>query len=227
MPRLDETRELLRDALAGRCYGRAAVVSSFGAESAVLLHLVSTIAPDAPVIFLETGKLFAETLAYRDRLTEHLGLTDVRSVRPDPGVIGRADAEGELWLRDPDRCCWHRKVEPLEEALEGFDAWINGRKRHHGAARASLPPMETAADGRTKINALAGWAAADIIAYFTAHALPRHPLEARGYRSIGCAVCTAPVAADAPVRAGRWAGLAKTECGIHAVPAAPSRREAA
>jgi len=143
-------------------------------------------------------------------------------------MLLRADPDGELWRTDPDQCCWQRKVEPLDEALSGFDAWINGRKRFHGQSRATLGAVEMAADGRTKINPLAGWSAADIIAYFRDHDLPRHPLVGQGYRSIGCVTCTKPVGANDPVRAGRWAGLAKTECGIHAPrPADAPEREAA
>lgn len=213
---LDETRGLLTEVLVHRRYGRAAVVSSFGAESAVMLHLVAEVAERTPVIFLDTGKLFDATLRYRDTLIERLGLTDVRSVRPDPALLAQADPDGALWRRDPDACCDLRKVVPLDAALDGFDAWISGRKRFHGGSRAALPITERSPGGRTKINPLAGWSAADIAAYMREHELPHHPLGAEGYRSIGCVTCTLPVGADAPVRAGRWAGLTKTECGIHA-----------
>jgi phosphoadenosine phosphosulfate reductase len=217
---LDATAVLLHDTLRRRRYGRPAVVSSFGAESAVLLHLVAGIDPATPVIFLDTGKLFAETLRYRDTLVRAFGLRDVRSGRPDPATLAAIDPAGTLWQRDPDQCCWQRKVEPLDLALDGFDALINGRKRFHGGSRAALTPLETAPDGRTKITPLAGWTEAALIAYRDAHALPRHPLAARGYRSIGCATCTLPVrdsalAGAGDPRAGRWAGRAKTECGIH------------
>jgi phosphoadenosine phosphosulfate reductase len=212
---LDDTRDLLRDTLRHHRFGRAAVVSSFGAESAVMLHLVAGVAPDAPVIFLDTGKLFDETLRYRDTLTERFGLGDVRSIRPDPSLLADTDPDGTLWLSDPDLCCERRKVTPLEAALAGFDAWINGRKRFHGGSRSGLRATEAGPDGRIKVNPLAGWSSDDIAGYFHAHDLPRHPLDAQGYRSIGCTTCTAPVGEDAPIRAGRWAGLAKTECGIH------------
>ena len=212
---LDETRTLLEEVLLNRRYGRAAAVSSFGAESAVMLHLVAGIAPGTAVIFLDTGKLFDATLRYRDTLIARLGLTDVRSIRPQAASLARADPDGTLWRRDPDACCAQRKVMPLDGALAGFDAWISGRKRFHGGSRAGLPIIELAADGRTKINPLAGWSAGDIAAYMREYELPRHPLEAEGYRSIGCATCTVAVGAEGPVRAGRWAGLEKTECGIH------------
>lgn len=208
-----DTQGLIAAALA-RHPGRAAVVASFGAESAVLLHLVAIVDPGVPVIFLDTGKLFPETLAYRDRLAARLGLTDMRSVGPDPAALARADPAGDLWRRDPDRCCALRKVEPLARALAGFDLWINGRKRHHGGVRGSLRPVERVGE-RVKLNPLAAWRPARIAAYFRRHDLPRHPLEAEGYASIGCAPCTAPVAAGENPRAGRWRGSDKTECGIH------------
>jgi phosphoadenosine phosphosulfate reductase len=216
MSLLDATQYLLRDVLWSRRFGRAAVVSSFGTESAVLLHLVAGIAPETPVIFLDTGKLFDATLRYRDELMERLGLSDVRSIRPDATTLAHADADETLWRDNPDQCCTLRKVEPLDAALAGFDAWINGRKRFHGGSRAELSKTEPAPGGRMKINPLADWSAGDVIAYFREHDLPRHPLEAEGYRSIGCTTCTVRVAAGVPARAGRWAGLAKTECGIHA-----------
>ena len=210
-----DTRGFLEGALAGRHFaGRTALVTSFGAESAVLLHLVAGIDPKTPVIFLETGKLFAETLAYRDLLTERLGLEDVRSVAPDAAALLAADPTGDLWRRDPDLCCRLRKVEPLAQALQGFAAWINGRKRYQGAGRSHLPLVEREG-GRIKLNPLANWAAEEVARYFAVHRLPRHPLEAQGYRSIGCAPCTTPTDSDEDARAGRWRGIEKTECGIH------------
>ena len=210
-----DTKGFLAAVLAGRHYaGRTAIVTSFGAESAALLHLVAGIDPRAPVIFLETGKLFAETLAYRDLLIERLGLEDVRSIRPDAAALLAADPAGDLWRRDPDRCCDLRKVEPLERALKGFSAWINGRKRYQTDGRSRLPLAERV-DRRIKLNPLANWTAEDVDLYFAEHRLPRHPLEAKGYRSIGCEPCTSPTSPDEDARAGRWRGLEKTECGIH------------
>jgi phosphoadenosine phosphosulfate reductase len=210
-----DTKGFLAAVLAGRHYaGRTAVVTSFGAESAALLHLVAGIDRRAPVIFLETGKLFAETLAYRDLLIERLGLEDVRSIRPDPAALLAADPTGDLWRRDPDRCCHLRKVEPLERALKGFAAWINGRKRYQTDGR-SLLPLAERVDGRIKVNPLANWTRQEIDRYFARHRLPRHPLEAKGYRSVGCEPCTSPTSPDEDARAGRWRGLEKTECGIH------------
>jgi phosphoadenosine phosphosulfate reductase len=195
--------------------GRIAAVSSFGTESAVLLHLLAEVDKAVPVIFIDTGKLFAETLRYRDALVMRLGLSDVRTARPDRARLARADADGDLWRDDPDLCCWNRKVEPLEVALSGFAAWITGRKRMHGGARTVLDMVEPGPDGRIKVNPLAGWSADDIARYFVRHGLPQHPLVAQGYRSVGCATCTAPVEEGEAPRAGRWAGTGKTECGIH------------
>jgi phosphoadenosine phosphosulfate reductase len=209
-----DARGLIDAVLAGRYAGRTALVTSFGAESAVLLHLVAGIEPRTPVIFLDTGKLFPETLAYRDLLIERLGLSDVRSVKPDWAALLLADPAGDLWWRDPDRCCELRKIEPLARALEGFGAWINGRKRHQSDGRSRLPLVERAR-GRIKLNPLANWGTGDIEQYFAEHRLPRHPLEARGYRSIGCEPCTTTVAPGEDARAGRWRGSEKTECGIH------------
>jgi phosphoadenosine phosphosulfate reductase len=194
--------------------GRVALVSSFGAESAVLLHLLSEVDRGLPVIFLDTGRLFAETLEYRTRLVEHLGLTDVRSVQPDPERVLGQDPHRALWMTNPDLCCRIRKTEPLSRALTGFDAWFTGRKRFQNAARANLRLFE--ADGeRIKVNPLANWAQGDLASYVARHDLPAHPLVAKGYLSIGCVPCTTRVEAGEDVRAGRWRGLDKTECGIH------------
>jgi len=207
--------ELLRPMIEDEFSGRLAVVSSFGAESAVLLMLVAAVDPAVPVIFIETGKHFPETLDYRDRLVDRLGLRDVRAVEPAPRDLHAADAAGDLWQRNPDHCCRVRKVLPLQRALNGFEAWITGRKRFTGGERAGLQAIE-AVDGRVKINPLAAWPAARIAAAFKEADLPRHPLVARGYLSIGCAPCTGRLdgRSDA-VRSGRWAGTGKTECGIH------------
>jgi len=194
--------------------GRIALVSSFGAESAILLDLVARVEPSLPVIFLDTGKLFPETLAYRRELVERLGLTDVRTERPRPGDLRRDDPDGDLWEDDPDACCELRKTAPLQRALGRFDAWITGRKRYHRGPRENLPPFEVQ-DGWVKVNPLARWSPEAVGRAFEERRLPLHPLTARGYRSIGCAPCTGPVAPDQPVRAGRWPRADKTECGIH------------
>ena len=209
------TLAFLRHQLCQVFPGQVALVSSFGVESAVLLHLVSRIDPATPVIFLDTGFMFAETLAYRDTLCRRLGLTKVRTIQPEPAAVAEADPGRTLHQSDPDLCCWHRKVVPLDDALDGYAAWITGRKRLHGGSRGSLKLTEREPGGRMKLNPLADWSADDMAAYALEHDLPAHPLAAKGYRSVGCAPCTRPTApGDAP-RAGRWAGQAKTECGIH------------
>jgi phosphoadenosine phosphosulfate reductase len=207
--------EGLLDAVINREFaGRVALVSSFGVESAVLLDLVARVDPDTPVIFIDTGKLFPETLAYCDRLVEFCGLGNVRTIAPDADLVAARDSDGTLWSRDPDACCALRKVLPLGAALVGFDAWISGRKRFHGGGREALETIES--DGqRIKISPLAHWTQDDIERYLTLHDLPRHPLAAEGFASLGCQPCTRRVAAGETVRAGRWAGADKTECGIH------------
>lgn len=207
--------ELLDRMIHDEFSGRIALVSSFGAESAVLLDMVAQVNRHVPVIFLETGKHFTETLMYRDRLARRLGLTDVRDIAPEEEDLQGADPEGTLWRSAPDRCCHIRKVLPLERALEGFDAWITGRKRYQGGSREVMPRIEAAED-RIKVNPLADWTLQQIRNAFKARDLPSHPLTNVGYLSIGCAPCTSPVMRDDAPRAGRWNGLGKTECGIHA-----------
>ncbi len=197
--------------------GRLAVVSSFGTESAVLLKFVADIDRTVPVLFLDTLWLFKETLAYRDTLVARLGLTDVRTVTPSPSALALRDANNNLCFRDRDACCGIRKVAPLADALAAFDGWMSGRKRYHGGERAALPVVE--ADGpRLKFNPLARMTRAELNAAFAAARLPRHPLNALGLSSVGCVPCTNRPAADASMRSGRWGGLGKTECGIHAGP---------
>jgi len=212
------TAEMLADLLAGELKGRVAAVSSFGSESAVLLDLIASVDKDVPVIFINTQKIFGETLAYRDELAERLGLTDLRVFRPDPRLIAERDATSLRWSYDPDGCCDLRKVEPLQRALAPFDAWISGRKGFQGRTRAALPRFELDVDdfrGRLKINPLADWDKAALDAQFEARQLPRHPLEAQGYPSVGCVPCTSQVQPGEDPRAGRWRGWDKTECGIH------------
>jgi phosphoadenosine phosphosulfate reductase len=213
--RVEVAQALLGRVLVDRAFGRVALVSSFGADSAVLLHLVAGVDADTPVLFVDSGKLFAETLDYRDRLIAELGLRAVRTVGPDPAVLARRDPTGERHALDPDGCCEIRKVEPLEAALAGFDAWLTGRRRHQAATRASMGRLERDAAGRVKLNPLADWSPADVARYRRRHQLPAHPLESRGYRSIGCAPCTTAVGPGEDPRAGRWRHHPKTECGLH------------
>ena len=210
------TAEMLRTLFSERVLGEVAVISSFGADSAVLLHLIAEVDPSTPVVFLDTGKHFAETLAYRQELVAALGLTDVRVLTPDPTTLAARDAEGVRWSYDPDGCCAIRKVEPLARALAGFDAQLTGRKGWQSATRSGLARFEVERDAdRLKVNPLADWSHAEIEAYFTAYDLPRHPLVAEGYPSIGCGPCTSRVRPGEDARAGRWRGSDKVECGLH------------
>lgn len=210
-----DTRDLLAAMVNKEYPGRIALVSSFGAEAAVLLHMIAVICPATPVVFVDSGKLFGETLRYRDQLVERLGLEDVRTVGPKPDRVEQVDPDGVLWYGNPNMCCYIRKVEPLQRALEGFDAWITGRKGFQGGERENLPVIEAGDDGRVKVNPLAGWRKDALDRYFADHDLPRHPLEADGFLSIGCMPCTERVAPGEDARAGRWRGKSKTECGIH------------
>ena len=208
------TRDLLDEAIHNEFADHIALVSSFGADSVVLLHLVASVEPALPVIFIDTGKIFGSTHRYRDEIVALLGLKDVRLARPDPAVLTTHDTDSGLWLREPDKCCAIRKVSPLARALSGFDAWISGRKRYQGGTRTNLPLIEADGD-RVKINPLADWTKEDLAAYRERHELPEHPLVADGFRSIGCMPCTTRVADGEDERDGRWRGKTKTECGIH------------
>jgi phosphoadenosine phosphosulfate reductase len=195
---------------------RLALVSSFGTESAALLKVMADVDPAIPVIFLDTGWLFEETLAYRDTLIAKLGLRDVRSIKPLEEALRREDPDRELWFSDPDACCRIRKVEPLKRALAPFSAWINGRKRFQGGLRAAIPVVEE--DGiRLKFNPFANVSREEIEAIYAQAKLPPHPLVASGYLSVGCMPCTSRTSPDEDARAGRWRGRPKTECGIHTV----------
>jgi phosphoadenosine phosphosulfate reductase len=194
--------------------GRVALVSSFGADAAALLHMVSRIDRATPVIFVDTGQHFPETLAYRDLICETLGLTNVISAEPRAETVAQEDPEKFLFMSDPDRCCEIRKVRPLAEAMEGFDAWITGRKGFQSATRATLPLFEAEGE-RVKVNPLVGWSARDVLGYIAEAGLPRNPLVAKGFPSIGCLPCTSAVKPGEDERAGRWRGRGKTECGIH------------
>ena len=188
-----EAGDILDHAIRKEFPGKIALVSSFGAESAALLKLVAEIDPATPVIFLETGKHFAQTVSYRKKLADRLGLTDIRDIRPAAEAVASRDPGGDLWKSDADACCTLRKVEPLTGALEGFDAWITGRKQFHGGGRLQLPSFE-AASAHIKVNPLIRWSKEDIADYAARHDLPPHPLVAQGYPSIGCWPCTHPVA---------------------------------
>lgn len=210
-----QAQRVLRMALVEEFPGRIAVSSSFGAESAVLLHLVSQVYRAAPVIFLDTGMHFPETIAYRENLTSRFGLRDVRIISPDPHEEAQIDPHGDLHKTDTDTCCELRKVKPLKYTMDDFDAWITGRKRYQNATREDLPIFEEDKDGKIKVNPLANWSETDVKTYADLHGLPEHPLVAQNYLSIGCAPCTSPVQPGEDPRAGRWRDSDKTECGIH------------
>jgi phosphoadenosine phosphosulfate reductase len=209
-----EGRALLQPLIEKHLTKRIALVSSFGTESVVLLHMVASIDAHTPVIFVDTGKLFAETEDYRLKLESLFGLRDLRVARPLSSEIAHNDPQSTLYRSNADLCCHIRKTVPLQAALSGFSAWISGRKRYHGGARAQLPTMEVV-DGRLKIDPLAHFDRQEIEDYITAHELPRHPLFEAGYDSVGCIPCTARSKNPENPRAGRWAGQEKTECGIH------------
>jgi len=209
-----DTVEMLTILLQENMLGEAAIVSSFGAESAVLLHLIASIDPSVPVLFLETGKHFPETITYREELREILKLTDLRNITPDQTLLAERDGTGLRWSYDPDGCCEIRKVLPLRAALAGFDAQFTGRKAFQSSTRKALPRFEIE-EGRLKVNPLADWNKARIEAYMVEHSLPVHPLVALGYPSIGCSPCTTQVAPGEDPRSGRWKGWDKVECGIH------------
>lgn len=191
-----------------------AVVSSFGAESSVLLHLIAQVNRALPVLFLETGKHFPATLRYRDQLVHELGLTAVQDIHPLKQSLKDEDPFGALSMTNKDRCCYIRKVEPMARAVAPYRAWMTGRKQFQASTRTALPVFESVG-ARVRINPLARWTSADLKAYMAANQLPPHPLVAEGYRSIGCMPCTSPVKEGEDDRAGRWAGTDKTECGIH------------
>lgn len=177
-------------------------------QDCVLIDIVARTVPDVEVVFLDTQYHFAETLWYVEQVRKRYDLR-LRVVEP------RRDLD-DLWHHDPDECCRVRKVEPLERALEDRTAWMSGVRRDETAARAHTPIVSyDVGRGLVKVNPIATWTAADVAGYVRDHDLPVHPLAERGYPSIGCWPCTRPVADGEDARAGRWAGLDKTECGLH------------
>lgn len=207
--------DILRHSLSEPDPGPTGLVSSFGAESVVLLHMLSQIDATTPVIFIDTMMLFPQTLEYQRELAETLGLTDIRHIQPDREAVFLRDSENLMHLSNTNACCALRKTEPLERALLNFDSWISGRKRFQGGSRAALEYFENEDDQRIKINPLAHWSREDVANYIEEHKLPKHPLVAKGFKSVGCAPCTTAVTDGEDERAGRWRGEPKTECGIH------------
>ncbi len=207
-------QDILRDAIRNEFFGDITLSSSFGADSAVLLHMIAQIDPGLPVLFLDTDRHFFQTLQYRDELAQRLGLTNLINLKADVDEAATEDSKGTLWRTAPDQCCDLRKVRPLNRMMENYGSWISGRKRHQSKTRSNLAIVEF--DGRHfKINPLATWTQSDIDAYFAEHDLPPHPLVEQGFPSIGCFTCTKPVASGEDARSGRWAGTEKVECGIH------------
>lgn len=212
--RKSDAQTVLKHVLSDVQLGRVAMVSSFGADSVVLLHMLSQIDKSVPVIFIDTLILFHETRTYQQEVAQLLGLENIKVISPDTGQLVTQDVDCLLHQTKPDACCSLRKTAPLERALEGYGCWISGRRRSQGGARSGLELFEREA-GRLKVNPLAAWRKEDMQSYIEKHRLPRHPLVAKGYPSIGCRPCTSPVVAGEDERAGRWRGFAKTECGIH------------
>lgn len=207
-------QEIIRVAIREFGQKQIAYVSSFGAESAAMLGLIADIDPHLPIIFIDTGMHFAQTLQYRDQLRDELHLADIRTVKPVAEEVKAVDPKGQLHKTEPDACCEVRKVRPLEPALRGFSAWITGRKRFHGGGRVNLPVIEYS-EGRYKVNPLANWTQESVDHYFSERHVPRHPLVADGYPSIGCWPCTVRPTDPNDVRSGRWVGFKKNECGLH------------
>jgi len=193
---------------------KVVLASSMGADSAVLLHLVSLVNKDFPIVFLDTQKHFRETLHYRDMLIEDLGLTNFNNINPNETSVQNQDSDGQLYVKDPDACCALRKVVPLAGALSGYKARITGRKRYQTPDRREMPIYEQGTN-MIKLNPLAYWSAKDVSAYMRKHDLPPHPMLSLGFLSIGCQPCTTRVAEGEDPRAGRWRNFDKTECGIH------------
>ncbi len=216
---------VLQHALSDPLIGQIALVSSFGAESVVLLHMISIMDRTTPVLFIDTEVLFEETLEYQTMLADRFGLTDVRILKARRSVLFDRDPDNILRRFDPDACCTLRKIEPLEAGLAGFDAWITGRKRYQGGVRRRIEFFENEADRRIKVNPLAHWSRADLLEYVANNNLPRHPLVDRGYPSIGCAPCTTEVNSGEDIRAGRWRNTEKIECGIHLASGGTQPRE--
>ncbi len=196
---------------------KIALSSSFQSQSLALLHMVSQVVPEITILFLDTGYHFPETLEFRDRLQKELGL-NVQVLEPVMGRDGFKRQFGALYLRNPDRCCYINKVEPLQRALKDYDAWISGIRRDQTADRAGTPIVSQKHESIYKICPLANWTKQQLHRYISEHGLPSHPLVEKGYLSIGCAPCTRAVSGGEDERAGRWAGSSKTECGLHTIP---------
>ncbi|MBN1487099.1 MAG: phosphoadenylyl-sulfate reductase [Anaerolineae bacterium] len=192
-----------------------ATSSSFQTQSVPLLHLISQVCPEMPVLFIDTGFHFSETLAFRDLLQQryHLNVVNIHPSITKDQLFAKY-GEG-LYRHDPDLCCYINKVEPMQRALAGLNGWIAGVRRGQTANRSNLKVLETQSNGVLKIHPLLHWTRDDLWDYINEYQLPHHPLYSKGYHSVGCAPCTIPVMPGQDERAGRWAGTGKTECGLH------------
>jgi phosphoadenosine phosphosulfate reductase len=212
--------EIVEWALTDSGLDEMAISTAFQVEGTCLIHMATRLRPDIPILFLETGYHFAETLAFKQRLTELLGL-NVRELTGDHTVASQAEAYGpRLYERDPKQCCELNKVIPFARGLHEYDAWLTSMRRDSAWTRRDTPIVSRTRldpDGKTviKINPIANWTRQEAFAYLKEHDLPRNPLYDLGFASIGCAPCTRMVFAGEDERAGRWSGLLKTECGIH------------
>jgi phosphoadenosine phosphosulfate reductase len=196
---------------------KAAATSSFQSQSVPLLHIISETVPELPILFLDTGFHFPETLEFRDQLAEEFGL-NVWSLKPRMGHDGFREKYGELHRHNPDMCCHLNKVQPLDDALEEYDVWVTGIRRDQTEERAGTPVVQRHDESTLKVCPMVEWTSRDIWTYVDEHDLPNHPLLEEGYLSIGCAPCTQPPGENGEARDGRWSGSDKTECGLHVNP---------
>ncbi|MEE2694747.1 MAG: phosphoadenylyl-sulfate reductase [Pseudomonadota bacterium] len=206
--------EIIEESIKKNFKDDIAYVCSFGSESAIILHMISEIKNDLPIIMLNTNFLFSETLEYRDYLLKRLKLTNFKEIFPDSSDIETADKNNDLWKKNPDSCCNIRKVVPLQKELEKYTSWISGRKSYHEGERRNIKSFEYL-NGKIVINPLADVEKGFVDAYFKNKKINRHPLVDQGYLSIGCINCTVKTIDVNDPRSGRWHNKLKTECGIH------------
>jgi phosphoadenosine phosphosulfate reductase len=213
-------QDILRWAFEESGMERVAIASAFQREGTAIIHMATRIRPDVPILFLETGFHFAETLAFKQQLIERYGLNVVELTGEHTVDSQEATFGFRLYERDPDLCCRLNKVEPFQRALEGFDAWVTGMRRDSAWTRAKSPLVTcyeiSPGQPIVRVNPIAGWAQRDVWAYLKEHDIPHNPLYDLGFASIGCAPCTRMVFSGEDERAGRWSGTGKIECGIQA-----------
>ena len=209
-----EANEILYESINKFFLKKIVYVCSFGAESAVILHLISNISKDFPIIFLNTGKLFDETLNYRNDLIKLFNLTNIIEIYPEKFDLTKHDANEVLWKADHNKCCEIRKVNPLKKALKPYTTWISGRKGYHSNERREKKVLEIV-NSKFVLSPLINWSQNKITEYFESFNIPKHPLYKKGYLSIGCRNCTVTSSDSNNVRSGRWSNTKKTECGIH------------